>query len=68
MELAKAPALAAVKKPDILPKSAETKKTKTPSAKPKEKAKPKTTVKPKETKKTEKKPAATKPKAKVKIE
>jgi len=66
MELAKAPALAAVKKPDLLPKPAE--KTKTSSVKPKEKAKPKTTVKPKETKKTEKKPAATKPKAKVKIE
>jgi len=62
-ELAKAPVLAAVKKPDVLPRTA-TKKTKTPSAKPKENIKPKTTAKPK----TEKKPAAKKPKAKVKIE
>ncbi|KMQ66684.1 cell division protein FtsQ [Chryseobacterium angstadtii] len=69
-ELAKAPLMAAVKKPDVLPKTAasETKKTKTPSAKPKEKPKPKTAAKPKETKKTEKKPTAAKPKAKVKIE
>ncbi|SHE49945.1 cell division protein FtsQ/DivIB [Chryseobacterium vrystaatense] len=65
-ELAKAPLMAAAKKPEAMPKTAESKKTKAPSAKPKEKIK--TTVKPKETKKTEKKPAATKPKAKVKIE
>ncbi|REC75409.1 cell division protein FtsQ [Chryseobacterium elymi] len=63
-ELAKVPALPAVKKPDVLPKPT----TKTPSTKPKEKIKPKTTTKPKETKKTEKKPEAKKPKAKVKIE
>ena len=67
-ELAKAPVLAAVKKPEILPKTAEAKKTKTTSVKPKEKIKPKATTQPKETKKTEKKPAGTKPKAKVKIE
>lgn len=65
-ELAKAPLMASAKKPEAMPKTAETKKAKTPSVKPKEKIK--TTVKPKETKKTEKKPAATKPKAKVKIE
>ncbi|KFF28387.1 cell division protein FtsQ/DivIB [Chryseobacterium vrystaatense] len=65
-ELAKAPLMAAAKKPEAMPKTAESKKTKAPSAKPKEKIK--TIVKPKETKKTEKKPAATKPKAKVKIE
>ncbi|MDP9958851.1 cell division protein FtsQ/DivIB [Chryseobacterium lathyri] len=64
-ELAKAPVLAAVKKPDALPRTA---KTKTSPAKPKEKIKQKTTTKPTETKKTEKKPAAKKPKAKVKIE
>jgi len=62
-ELAKKPVLAAVKKTDVLPRTAA-KKTKTPSAKPKENIKPKTTAKPK----TEKKPAAKKPKAKVKIE
>ncbi|MDQ0066886.1 cell division protein FtsQ/DivIB [Chryseobacterium lathyri] len=64
-ELAKAPVLAAVKKPDALLRTA---KTKTSPAKSKEKIKQKTTTKPKETKKTEKKPAAKKPKAKVKIE
>lgn len=66
MELAKAPLLSAAKKPEAMPKVAETKKAKTPSVKPKEKIK--TAAKTKETKKTEKKPAATKPKAKVKIE
>ncbi|MBB6371213.1 cell division protein FtsQ/DivIB [Chryseobacterium shigense] len=65
-ELAKTPVLAAVKKPQALPKTAE--KTKTPSAKPKEKTKPKITAKPKETKKADKKPAAAKSKAKVKVE
>lgn len=68
MELAKTPILAAVKKPEAMPKTSEKNKTKASSPKPKEKIKPKTAVKPKATKKTEKKPAATKPKAKVKIE
>ncbi|SHL35731.1 cell division protein FtsQ [Chryseobacterium carnipullorum] len=68
LELAKAPLLTVAKKPEAMPKMAETKKAKAPSVKPKEKIKPKTTAKPKETKKTEKKPAAAKPKAKVKIE
>ncbi|KFF09328.1 cell division protein FtsQ/DivIB [Chryseobacterium luteum] len=66
LELAKTPLLSAAKKPEAMPKVAETKKAKTPSVKPKEKIK--TAAKAKETKKTEKKPAATKPKAKVKIE
>lgn len=68
LELAKAPILAASKKPEAMPKTSETKKTKASAVKPKEKPKPKTAVKPKEIRKTEKKPTATKPKAKVKIE